>query len=130
MTFLRKTPTIKIEVLYFDGCPSYEPAVATVREVVAEQNVEAEIELVRVASKEQAVTHRFFGSPTVQINGADIEGINARTREPDLCCRLYHEGGALRGWPSREMILEAIAKTREMNYRTELESSGKGIERN
>jgi hypothetical protein len=100
----------KIRVLYFDGCPSYERAVATVRSVVAEQNLEAEIELVRVASKEQAVAHRFFGSPTVQINGIDIECLNARMREPDLCCRLYNEGGALRGWPSREMIREALKR--------------------
>jgi uncharacterized protein DUF2703 len=100
--------TMKIRVLYFDGCPSYEPAVATVREVVTEQNVEAEIELVRVASKEQAVAHRFFGSPTVQINGVDIEGLNARTSESDLCCRLYNEGGALRAWPSRQMIQKAL----------------------
>ena len=101
-----------IRVLYFDGCPSYEPAVATVREVVNEQNLEAEIELVRVASKEQAVAHCFFGSPTVQINGVDIEGLNARTREPDLCCRLYNEGGALRGWPSKEMIRKALESER------------------
>lgn len=102
----------KIRVLYFDGCPSYEPAVATVRAVVAEQNLEAEIELVRVVSKEQAVAHRFFGSPTVQINGVDIERLNDRSREPDLCCRLYNEGGALRGWPSREMIREALVSER------------------
>ena len=104
--------TMKIQVLYFDGCPSYEPAVATVREVIAEQNLEAEIELVRVASKEQAVAQCFFGSPTVQINGVDIEGLNAQTGEPDLCCRLYNEGGALRGWPSREMIREALVNER------------------
>ncbi len=104
--------TMKIRVLYFDGCPSYEPAVATVREVVNEQSLVAEIELVQVASKEQAIAHRFFGSPTVQINGVDIEGLNARTREPDLCCRLYNESGALRGWPSREMIREALVNER------------------
>jgi hypothetical protein len=103
---------MKIRVLYFDGCPSYEPAVAVVRDVVAEQNLEAEVEVVRVESKEQAVAHRFFGSPTVQINGVDIEGLNARTREPDLCCRLYTEAGALRGWPSREMIREALVSER------------------
>jgi hypothetical protein len=106
-----KTGT-KIRILYLDGCPSYEPAVATVRDVVKEQNLEAEIELVRVTSKEQAVTHRFFGSPTVQINGVDIEDLNARTRAPNLCCRLYNEGGALRGWPSRAMIREALVTER------------------
>lgn len=103
---------MKIRVLYFDGCPSFEPAVATVREVVTEQKLDAEIELVRVESREQAVAHRFFGSPTVEINGVDIEGLNAYAREPDLCCRLYDECGALRGWPSREMIQQALSNDR------------------
>lgn len=93
---------MKIRILYFDGCPSYESAVASLREVVAEQNLEAEIELVRVSSREEAVAQLFLGSPTVQINGVDIEGLKVRMKESDLCCRLYNEEGALRGWPSRE----------------------------
>lgn len=103
---------MKIRVLYFDGCPSYEPAVATVRQVVAEQNLEAEIELVRVSSKEEAIAQRFFGSPTVQINGVDIDELNALTKESDLCCRLYNLAGSLRGQPSREMIRTALSSER------------------
>ena len=102
----------KIRVLYFDGCPSNEPAIATVREVVAEQKLEAEIELIRVSSKEEAITQGFFGSPTVQINGVDIEGLNALTKESDLCCRLYNAQGALRGQPSKEMIRRALSSDR------------------
>lgn len=105
----RDAKTMKIRVLYFDGCPSYEPAVATVREVVAEQDLEAEIELVRVSSKEEAIAQRFFGSPTIQINGVDIEGLNALTKQSDLCCRLYNAQGALRGLPSKEMIRTALS---------------------
>lgn len=100
---------MKIRVLYFDGCPSYEPAVATIREVVAEQNLKAEIELVRVNSTEQAISQRFLGSPTVQINGVDVEGLIAPMGEPDLSCRLYNEAGTLRGWPSRELIQAALS---------------------
>jgi hypothetical protein len=48
-----KTSRMKIRILYFDGCPSYEPVAATVREVLTEQNLDAEIELVRVESREQ-----------------------------------------------------------------------------
>lgn len=103
---------MKIRVLYFDGCPSYEPTVATVHEVVAEQNLEAEIELIRVSSEEEAIAQRFFGSPTVLINGVDIEALNALTMESDLCCRLYYAQGALRGQPSKEMIRTALSSER------------------
>ena len=97
---------MKIRVLYFDGCPSYKPAVATIREVVAEQHLEAQIELIEVKSEEQAIAHQFLGSPTVQINGVDVEGL---TGKPDLNCRLYNEAGTLRGWPSKEMIRAALS---------------------
>lgn len=104
--------TMKIRVLYFDGCPSYEPAVATVREVVAEQNLDVEIELIRVSSKEEAIAQRFFGSPTVQINGVDIEELNALSKEAGLCCRMYDLAGSLRGQPSKEMIRTALSSNR------------------
>jgi hypothetical protein len=97
---------MKIRVLYFAGCPSYEPAVTTIREVVAEQNLEAQIELIEVNSQEQAIAHQFLGSPTVQVNGVDVEGLMGK---PNLNCRLYNEVGRLRGWPSKEMIWAALA---------------------
>jgi hypothetical protein len=75
---------MKIRVLYFDGCPSYEPALATICEVIDEQNLEAEIEWVRVNSAEEAIAQRFLGSPTVQINGVDVEGLSASTGKPDF----------------------------------------------
>jgi hypothetical protein len=100
---------MKIRVLYFDGCPSYEQAVATIREVVAEQKLDADIELIQVSSQEQAAAQRFLGSPTVQVNGVDVEGLAGWRGKPDLNCRLYNEAGALRGWPSRELIRAAFS---------------------
>jgi hypothetical protein len=58
------------------------------------------------------MAQRFFGSPTVQINGIDIEGLNALTKESDLCCRLYNAGGTLRGQPSKELIRTALSSER------------------
>jgi hypothetical protein len=100
---------MKIRVLYFENCPSYEPAVAIIREVVAEQKLEAAIELVRVNSEEQAIAYQFLGSPTVQINSVDVEGL---TGKAELNCRLYNEAGELRGYPSREMIRAALSSQR------------------
>lgn len=104
---------MKIRVLYFAGCPSYEPAVATIREVVAEQKLEAQIELIEVRSQEQAIAQQFLGSPTVQINGVDVEGLTGKTAQPNLNCRLYSEAGALRGYPSMETIRAALLDTRK-----------------
>jgi hypothetical protein len=39
---------MKVEILYFGGCPTYETATKTLRAVLAEKGVEAEIELVAV----------------------------------------------------------------------------------
>ena len=104
---------IRIRLLYFDDCPFYEPALAAIRDVVAEQELDAEIELVGITTPEEAVTERFLGSPTVQIDGVDIEGPNAEMRQAELSCRLYDEQGSLRGWPSRQLIRTALQGERD-----------------
>ena len=55
---------MKIEILYFEGCPTYLEAEQTVREVVAEQDTEAGVALVAVNTDEEAERLRFPGSPT------------------------------------------------------------------
>ncbi len=99
---------MKIRVLYFDGCPSYQRALENLKAVIAEDDLPAQIELVRVCSKEEATRHQFFGSPTIQINGVDLEGLGARDALADLGCRVYSEHGRMRGWPSKELIRAAI----------------------
>ena len=56
---------MKIEILYFDGCPSYRTTGETLRQVLAEEGLEADIELVAVNSDEEAQGLRFPGSPTI-----------------------------------------------------------------
>ena len=101
---------MKIRVLYFDDCPSYHRALANVREVIAEQSVSADVEIVAVKSVERANAEQFLGSPTVQINGEDIEGPRSAGREPGLTCRVYADDGKLIGWPSKEMIRTALSR--------------------
>jgi hypothetical protein len=64
---------MRIELLYFDGCPSCERFLPRLRELVAETAVGADIELRRVESAEAAVDERFLGSPTVRVDGVDVE---------------------------------------------------------
>ena len=54
---------MKVEVLYFDGCPTYETATRTLRAVLAEEGLEAEVQLVAVNSDEEAGRLRFPAAP-------------------------------------------------------------------
>ena len=93
-----------IEILYFEGCPNYEPARELVNEVVAELGTEAEIRHVQIETNEEAIAKRFLGSPSIRVNGIDIEP-EARGREEfNLACRIYGTGGV----PPRELLVEAI----------------------
>ena len=60
-----------IELLYFDGCPNYEQLLSSV-EQLAEQSG-AMLRLRRVETPEAAERERFLGSPTVRVDGVDVD---------------------------------------------------------
>ena len=92
---------MKIEVLYFDGCPNHKPAVDLLRSVAPD----AAIEEVEIRTPEDAERLRFLGSPTILVDGVDVQP-SARTRSDfGFSCRMY--GG--RGLPSRDMVAAAVA---------------------
>jgi hypothetical protein len=62
----------RVEILYFDGCPTYLEAEKTLREVLGEKGVDAEVELVAVNTDEGAQALRFAGSPTIRVDGEDL----------------------------------------------------------
>jgi hypothetical protein len=79
-----------IQILYFEGCPNHLPTVARVKEVVARLGREVQIEEVEVTSPEDAASKRFLGSPTVLVNGVDID---PRARQRTAYGR-KHDGAA------------------------------------
>ncbi len=98
---------MKVEVLYFDGCPTYRAAARTLRTVLAEAGVEACIELVAVNTDEGARRLRFPGSPTIRVDGRDL--FPAPEREDwRLGCRVYMTPRGLRGYPTADMLREAL----------------------
>lgn len=62
-----------IQVLYFEGCPSYQTALRNLKEVLQEEDMDAEVEMIRVETEAEARQRRFLGSPTIRVNGLDIE---------------------------------------------------------
>lgn len=60
---------MQIDVLYFEGCPNHEPTTALVRDVVKSLGLDATVRQVEVRDADEAKRLRFFGSPTIHVNG-------------------------------------------------------------
>jgi hypothetical protein len=99
---------VKVEVLYFDGCPNHEALLPHLRELLGPAG--ADIELVRVEDADSAQRERFLGSPTVRIDGTDVEpGADQRT-DFGLKCRLFATPDGLRGMPADDWVLAALQR--------------------
>ena len=101
---------MRIEILYVPGCPNYQPAVEQVERVLSSESLQAEIRSIAVRTDAEAREVMFPGSPTIRVNGEDVEP--HRTNVPSLACRLYENRS---GIPSQELLRVAIsgAKRRE-----------------
>jgi hypothetical protein len=101
----------RVEILYFEGCPNHEPARALVERLARELDVEPEIALVEVVDPDAAVALRFLGSPTVRVNGVDVEPGAEERRDFAFACRIYHsdEGASEQTEESwvRDALIEA-----------------------
>ena len=95
---------LTIEVLYLEGCPNYPPTLALVREVVAELGIPTCVIPVEVIDSADAERRLFLGSPTVRVNGVDIEPAARDRIDYAWGCRRYGDAGV----PPRGMIAAAI----------------------
>jgi hypothetical protein len=84
---------MKIELLYSDGCPHYQPFADHLEELVRNGTLPGEIQHIRIETQEQAEERRFLGSPTLRVNGEDVDararartdfGLQCRVRVPPL----------------------------------------------
>ena len=100
---------MKVEILYFEGCPSHTVADQLLREVMAEEGIPAEIELIAVNNNEEARRLRFPGSPTIRLDGRDLLPA-AEHEDYGLGCRLYSTPKGFKGYPTAQMFREALLK--------------------
>ncbi|MCO6449855.1 MAG: DUF2703 domain-containing protein [Caldilineales bacterium] len=99
---------MKIQFLYFEDCPSHDKALARLREVMAEVGSQSEIEIVKVETDEEAEAWRFTGSPTILIDGQDIDPPPVGAQSA-LTCRVYVlPNGRYSPLPAAETIREAL----------------------
>lgn len=98
---------MKVQLLYFDGCPHWEVADARLREALEVVGRVVEVEKVQVTTPELAEDWGFRGSPSVLIDGRDPFA------QPDalvgLSCRLYRTPEGVGGAPTVAQLVEALS---------------------
>ncbi len=108
---MAKKPGPKIEFLFWEDCPSHPKAFELLQEVMAEVEVDSPIEKMEVLTDEDAARLSFPGSPTIRVDGVDIDAEGAAQMETALTCRVYVlENGRFSPLPSREMLRRALVR--------------------
>jgi len=99
---------MKVEILYFAGCPNHPPAIGRVLEVLRQEGVSAEVVEVEVKDAAAARVTRFLGSPSIRIDGWDVEPEARSAQAFGMTCRTYIADGYRAGVPPIEWIRAAV----------------------
>jgi len=99
-----------VELLWWEGCPSYPETLADLERILREERIGAELKSVEIESDEQARRERFPGSPTIRIDGEDI--FPPEETEPySLTCRVYRlRDGRVSPTPDPEDLRDALLR--------------------
>jgi hypothetical protein len=99
-----------VEVLYVEECPNYQGTLALVQRVRDELGIDAEIRSTLVGDQAAAERARFPGSPTVRVDGRDVEPGSEPPAEYTVACRLYRHEHHFAGRPEERWVREALLR--------------------
>jgi hypothetical protein len=100
---------VDIEFLYWDGCPSHPEARRLLDDVLADRGLDVEVNVREVLTQAEAQELRFPGSPTIRVDGRDVDPEGASAR-PALNCRIYRKpDGRPTPVPTREQLEAALS---------------------
>lgn len=106
-----------VEFLYMSGCPSYAPALSRLREVLAEEQSDLDVRMIRVDTEAEALETEFRGSPSIRIDHMDIEG--HASPPVGFTCRTYRlTNGSISPVPDKESIRTALRAAGRQPERT------------
>ena len=100
---------MRVELLYADGDPAAMPARQNLVEVLTEDAFETPIQMIAVASAEDAELLEMRGSPTIRIDGRDIAPDSQAT---GLEAREYGAGPV----PDKDTIRRAVERARGWSH--------------
>lgn len=99
---------VNVELLWFDDCPNHEAAEALIREVLASEGMTGPVTRIKVPDEETGRAVVFPGSPTIRIDGRDVEPGWQPCEDCTPRCRLYATSDGLRGLPERQWVVDAV----------------------
>ena len=102
----------QIELLWFADCPNHEAARGLLRDVVAERASGTPIADIDATDPKVALAHQFPGSPTIRIDGRDVDPRFVDPGDYTPRCRVYWTDAGLRGIPDRRWIEDALGARR------------------
>jgi len=104
------TPQL-VEFLWFSDCPNRDQARALLRDVISEVGSTPELREIDATDPAAAAAHRFPGSPTIRVDGRDVDPTYVDPGDYTPRCRLYRTESGLRGLPERSWIETAFLGT-------------------
>jgi hypothetical protein len=106
----RRAAGVKLELLYFDGCPNHDALLPRLGELLEQAGVTSAVELVNVPDDAAAQREGFLGSPTLRVDGYDVEPGADRRTDFGLKCRLYRTPDGFEGTPPDAWVLDALRR--------------------
>jgi len=97
-----------VEILSFEGCPNDTPARELVERVARELGVDVDLRFVDVETPDDAQRLRFLGSPTIRVNGHDVEPGAAGRTDYSHSCRIYRTDSGFAGAPDEGWVRDAL----------------------
>ncbi len=108
MTHRGPVTTHDIELLWFSDCPNHDQARRLLQEVVADLAPGTPIRDIDATDPGVARAHRFPGSPTIRIDGRDVDPAFRDPGDYTPRCRIYWTAAGPRGVPERGWIEAAL----------------------
>jgi hypothetical protein len=102
---------MEINLLYFDGCPSWQNAMANLQTASREERLDISINLIEVKSDQEATAAKFLGSPSFQVISKDFWPEDRQSYS--MNCRVYGTSEGLKGWPTVEMLRQKLLEIRK-----------------
>src|SRR5215217_9552544 len=97
-----------VEVLHIPDCPNHQSLMARLPRIAAQSGVNAIVVERIIADEASARAERFLGSPTVRVDGIDVDPLASARHGVGLSCRLYRTQTGLQGTPPDQWITRAL----------------------